>query len=620
MVENEKPYFLSNTRNNLMRTPIARLVNCVALVSLCVAFASTSPLRAEPDTNKTKQRISRSLASLARVIQEIKWANVTIYKLQDELKQRVIEPQRVASARDSIEIEGIGATISYVGEPLPNFYQTVIRTATPARIRRDPAAFRERLATAYGLQVEDLDEQQSAEVLGIASKVLTELANIPKDYLLITTRDRNNPMLIALVGIEDNPLGGFSVKGQPQAGSDLYEYLRPLDATLYADLRSAVADNSQSLANQMFLLRNFDEIRIAPETQVRASYIDEERYPHVLLSISEGRPLRQQDSARLLNANLYEDPTLPTQYAAAPGSVEYPYEVTVGTDVIASFMAYRMTQDTLPVPEPAWGAELRNNFDEINYPSIWGGRLTLNAVLENIKIGAVLPQIRFGGNTVDSSGIGSSQQKIIGGYGLAISGDFAAPVLNNSGLFNFYGSYTFSEANTDKIRLFESVNPELGYLIRYAFQGYYSFGFYADAAAKHLFRMKIGGTVYGVEGFSRRIDTLAEVTGEGEEPPTLLQSEWTRSRGGISGRIEYMKGGQMVPWGAGVQYFDQSILANVWLQFAISRNLDLKLEGKYFTSFDGEERKISHPWENPNLIVPSLSVRYHFGPAPAMMP
>ena len=394
----------------------------------------------------------------------------------------------------------------------------------------------------------------------------------------------------------------------------------PGDSGLYTDLRSAVAEGSESLTNQMFVLRDLSEISLAPPTRAQATYISEDRFPYVLTSISEGRPLRQQDSARLFNANLFTDPTVPG-FSAAPGTVEYPYEISVGTDVIASFMAYRMTNDTLPVPEPEWGVELRNNFDEINYPSIWGGRLTLNAILENIRLGAVLPQIRFGGNTVDSSGIGSRQQKIIGGYGLALSGDFAAPLLNNSGLFDFYGSYTFSEANTEGIRLFEGTGaPELGYLIRYAFQAYYSFGFFADADAKHLFRLKFGGTVYGVEAFSREVDPEFVPGQEDEEAPTTLVKQWNRSRGGVSGRIEYMKGGQMVPWGAGVQYFDQSILANVWLQFAINNRLDLKLEGKYFTSFDGDDRLITHPWENPNIIVPSLSVKYHFGPAPAAMP
>ena len=598
-----------------MRIQIARLVKYITVLGLwSIVIAPTSPLRAEPDTNKTKQRLSRQLASLSRAIDEIKWSNVTIYRVQDELKQRLIQPQLAASAKDSLEIESHAPTISMAGDPLTNFYNTVIRVATPTRIRRDPELFRERLADAYGIQKDDLDQQEAEEVLNLASKVLNERANIPKDYFLITTRDRNDPLMIALIGIEELPGGGYSLKGAPQAGSDLYDYLQTLDQGLYGDLREAVAGSSQSLANQMFVLRDLSEITLAPRTQTRATYLDEDRFGYVLLSVSQGRPLRAADSNRIINANLMEDPTLPAQQAAAPNMVEYPYEITVGTDVLASFRAYRVTNDTLPVPEPEWGVELLNNFDEINYPSIWGGRLTLNAILENIKIGAVLPQLRFGGNTIDSSGFGTSRQKIIGGYGIAVSGDFAAPVLDNSGLFNFYGSYTFSESNTDKIRLFDSTSQfnELGYLIRYALQAYYSFGFYADAAAKHLFRLKIGGTVYGVDYFSRREDPDAVVTGE-EPRPTSLFKDDSKSFGGVSGKIEYMKGGQAIPWGASVQYLDNSLLADAWIQFAITPRFDLKFEGKYFTPLDDkDERLLSHPWENPYLIVPAVSVKYHF--------
>lgn len=598
-----------------MRIQIARLVKYITVLGLwSVVIAPTSPLRAEPDTNKTKQRLSRQLASLSRAIDEIKWSNVTIYRVQDELKQRLIQPQLAASAKDSMEIEAHAPTISLAGDPLTNFYNTVIRVATPTRIRRDPELFRERLADAYGVQKDDLDQQEAEEVLNLASKVLNERANIPKDYFLVTTRDRNDPLMIALIGIEELPGGGYSLKGAPQAGSDLYDYLQNLDQTLYADLREAVAGSSQSLANQMFVLRDLSEITLAPRTQTRATYLDEQRFGYVLLSVSQGRPLRAQDSNRIFNANLLEDPTLPAQQAAAPNMVEYPYEITVGTDVIASFRAFRVTNDTLPVPEPVWGVELLNNFDEINYPSIWGGRLTLNAILENIKIGAVLPQIRFGGNTIDSSGFGTSRQKIIGGYGIAVSGDFAAPVIDNSGLFNFYGSYTFSESNTDKIRLFDSTSQfnEVGYLIRYALQAYYSFGFYADAAAKHLFRLKIGGTVYGVDYFTRKVDPDA-IQSEDQEPVTSLFKDNSKSFGGVSGKVEYMKGGQVIPWGASVQYVDNSILADAWIQFAITPRFDLKFEGKYFTPLENaDERLLSHPWENPNLIVPAVSVKYHF--------
>jgi hypothetical protein len=594
-----------------MRNPIARPVKYVTLAALSsIALVSTSPLRAQ-DTVQTKVRLSRQLANLSRQIDEIKWSSVSIYRVEDELKKRLIEPQRQAFSKDSIEIESHSETIYPGGNgPLPNFYATVLRLASNPRLARDPVLFRERLADAYSLSSpEDLDEQETQQVLDIATRVIAQQRNIPKDYYLISTRDKNNPGLIALVGIEETPGGGFSLKGQPYAGYDLYTYLQPLDGALYGDLKSAVVDRSPSLTSQMFTLRDLNEITLAPTTKARATYLDENRFAHVLTSVSEGRPIRQQDTGLLEVAGVQTDPNSPGQ-SAQPNMFEYPYEASVGTDIIASFLAYKI-QDSLPIPEADWGVELRNNLDELNYPSIWGGRLTLNAILENIKIGAVLPEVRFGGNTIDSSGIGSHQQKILGGYGIAVGGDFAAPLLDNSGLFNFYGSYTFGEANTDRLRLSDSAGPytELGYLIRYVVQGYYSFGFYADAAAKHLFRLKIGGTVYGVDYFAKVND------GEGGDapPPTKLMKTETTSRGGVSGKIEYMKTGQAIPWGAGIQYFDQSILGNIWLQFAINRRIDLKVEGKYFTSFDPTDRLRTHPWENANLIVPSVSVKYHFG-------
>jgi len=601
-----------------MRIHIARLVKSMMILGLwSIIIAYTSPLRAEPDTNKTKQRISRSLASLSRAIDEIKWSDVTIYRIQDELKQRLIQPQRAASAKDSIEIESHAIPIDLAGEGLvnPSFYNTVMRIVGRARTADK---FRELLAEQYSRSVDDIEPQESDQVYNLAQKIVAAQRNIPKDYFLVTSRDQTSPLLIALVGIEDLPGGGFSLKGNPQAGLDLYDYLKPLDATLYDDLRSAAEAKDPSLSNQMFALRDLSEITIAPHTISRATYLNEDKFEHVILSISEGRPLRSQDSERITNSNLTTDPTLPKETSALPSSVEYPYEAAVGTDILASFIAYKKTSDTLPIPTADWGVELRNNFDEINYPSIWGGRLTLNAILENIKIGAVLPEFRFGDSTIGTSGFGSNQQKIIGGYGIAVSGDFAAPVLENSGLFNFYGSYSFGEANTDKIRLSDQSTfttlqfAEHGYLIRYAVQGYYSFGFYVDAAARNLFRLKIGGTAYGVDDFIRAEDTTVQVTGE-DTRPTKLYKVNSFSQGSISGKVEYMRVGQTIPWGASLQYLDQSILADIWIQFAITPRLDLKFDGKYFTPLDKERRPITHPWENPNLIVPAVTLKYHFG-------
>lgn len=597
-----------------MRIQIARLVKGVALLTLWgIVIAPTLPLRAEPDTLKTKQRISRTLANLARVIDEIKWSNVTIYRVQDEYKLRILQPKLAAASKDSVDIELHVGDIVTDGTEAPNLYQNVMRIAGNKRNQK-AETFIQKLADAYGKQVDDIDPQVAEQVLNLAIKIISFRNNIPKDYFLVTTRDNTNPSLIALVGIEDLPGGGFSVKGTPLAGIDLYEDMKNSDQTLYEDLKTGISSKSPSLVNQMFVLRDLAEIQIVPLTVSRTKSIDEDKYEHILLSISQGRPLRQADSNRMLAANQMIDPTLPEKgQAAIPNGFEYPYEASVGTNVIASFVAYKMTADTLPIPSPDWGVELRNGFDEINYPSIWGGRLTLNAILENIKIGAVLPQFRFGGNTIDSSGFGSNHQRVIGGYGIAVSGDFTAPILENSGLFNFFGSYTFGEAPLDRISTMDTGVPfsavnERGYLMRFAAQLYYSFGFYADAGAKHLFRLKIGGTVYGVDTYVRAHDPSDETN------PTSINliKELSDTYGGISGKVEYMKTGQTIPWGAGLQYFDQGLLGNVWIQFAVTPRFDLKFEGKYFSALDPSTRKVTHPWENASIVVPSLDVKYHF--------
>jgi hypothetical protein len=285
----------------------------------------------------------------------------------------------------------------------------------------------------------------------------------------------------------------------------------------------------------------------------------------------------------------------------------------IGTDVIAGFYSYEMN-DEKRVEETNWGLELVNGFDELNYPSIWGGRMTLNAILENIKIGAVLPVLRFGDSTIATSGIGSRPQKIIGGYGINFEGDFTAPLIQNSGLFNFHGSYTFSEVAPEQMTPFffrpAATIGEDAWLVRYDFQAYYSFGFHADPARHHLFRLKLGGTVYGVEGYRREEDTLLAVS-ETEEPEFTMTKFVTENNGGVSAALEYMRTGSWVPFGARLQYVDNSILTNLWLQFAVAKNLDLKFDLKYFTPVFRDP----HAWENPNLVVPAVTVRYHFGSA-----
>ncbi len=618
-----------------MTISVARLIRCTAALLLCgIAGSLTHTLYAQQD--KELIRLDRRLNNLIRSIDDIIWSDITIYKLEDEYRSRLIRSMENEDKADIEAIERIGEIV--YDEPLPDFYSTAKSLASSVR-GKPYQRFKTSLALQYGIEEDFIDDVELQNAYNMVLSLVSRQNSRPKEFYLVASRDLDNPRLMALLGVKVDVGTGKPVINKAWAGTELYDYLSSNgpDSTMYSELKGAIRDKSGSISNQMFALRDLNEIALAPKTKARATYISESEYPFVLKSISMGRPVREEYSAPAAdsssgdaggldmfgNMDLFEQNKGGDDLiagAAVPGAVEHANELVVGTDVLVGYYSYELKDNQ--IPDPKWGVEVLNNFDEINYPSIWGGRLTVNALLENVKIGAVLPQPRFGGNTVDSSGIGSQPQRILGGYGIAFSGDFDAPILDNSGLFNFHASYTFGEAETDAMlprqvertmfqdNTFEDNVTSEGerlYLIRFAFQSYYSFGLYADNDAHHLFRMKLGGTVYGVDEYSRDVLTVlnSDLPVEGEP---MLTKNSSKTIGGLSAKIEYMKGGTNIPYGVGIQYFDESLLSNLWIQFVVARNLDLKLEGKFFTALRDPQ-----PWENNSLIVPSLALKYHFG-------
>jgi hypothetical protein len=610
-----------------MKIPAARLASLSVLpIVWMVSMALTPALLAQcPDTSQEYIRANRRVASLLTSINDLKWKELTIYEITGDISAALLQKQNQEDSLDLLRLTAIGESI--IDEPVPDFYQRALSTA--ARFSRCDA-FKTNMATQLQVEVDDFDEALIDEACNLAKTIQTRRAGRAKQFYLVTSKEKTNPRLIAMLGVKDNGGGDIAIISQ-RAGAELFTYLNSNCAPtgLYTDIKNAVAESSPDLVNKMFMLRRLSEINIVDRTVARASYLEEEDFRFILTSISEGRPIRSGDTAAAADpaaggmfgdaggvfggGNTGDEGTERiVKGASVPGAVEYPNEITVGTDVLLAFHNYDLSKKN--DPKLVWGVELENNFDEINYPSIWGGRMSLSALLENVKIGAILPTLRFGSDTsIAASGLGTRPQKLMSGYGVLFSGDFTAPLLANSGLFNFYASYTFSESNSgigpqtfnEASRVFSGGEP--AWLIRYAFQGYYSFGFYADANATHLFRLKFGGTVYGVDRYLSRPDTTVSLNDVSERPLALFK-DGSETVGGVSGKIEYMKGGQAIPFGAGVQYNDQSILANVWLQFIINPSLDLKLEGKYFTPMFRDP----HDWENVNNVVPSLSVKYHF--------
>ena len=606
------------------------IVATILLGTLC-----SVPAIAQPD-DKELIKLDRRIDNLIRSIDDIVWTNITIYELKGEFRGELLTSMQSEDSVDMQALTTIGDVVA--PEPLANFSTTCVAVARNAR---NFEMFKRQICgrfNEYDCEF-DFDTDLLTNAYNLAAGIVQNERSRPKNFYLVTSRDRKDPRLIALLGV-NLETGTPNLTSFRKVGHSLYEFLQSNNnSEMYNELKEAVEDGSPELSNQMFLLRDFAELEIVDRSKALATYIDEEQYSFVLRSISNERPLREaytpppvEDTsaasdepeidfgALLGGGDIFgvEEQQTVVEGAAIPGAVEHTKEAVLGTDVVAAYYAYNMNDDK-QIESTDWGIELLNNFDQINYPSIWGGRLTLNALLRNIKIGAILPEPRFGGETMGESGLFDKPQKILGGYGAAFSGDFAFPILNNSGLFNFYASYTFGEASTDKLALsvypnasdtslgVRTVRGDEGYLVRFAFQGYYSFGFHVDPEAKNLFRLKLGGAVYGVDGFERRqVFRAGDITADTTPALGKLFSE---THGGVSGKVEYMRGGTDIPYGAWVQYFDGSLLSSVWLQFVVGRSLDLKFQGKFFTPLFRDARL----WEEDALVVPSVEVKYHFG-------
>ena len=627
----------------IMSIQVAWWKNIAAIATIALtAQAVTQPVHAQDEKERT--RLDRKIANLIPSLDDIVWANVRIWQVRDELLTRIKKGLESEDAADRKRLEDIGANIA--PEPLADFPATALSIARRPTVRTIDQ-FRNEIAKRYSIDKEDVDETEAGNAFGIANGIIAAEKSRPDEYYIVTSRIEEGvqPRIIALLGMKrDIATASINIK-MVKGGSEVYNWLTAnrTDTTIYAEMKQAVTEPGSALVRNMTNeMRDLSKLNFTSRTKARASYLDEGKYPYILTSITEGRPLRaepketapddstggEEDGGGLFgpggdDGGLFGEPTANANKvdgAKVAIAGEYPYEVGVGNDVVVSFRKFKLNDAKKVIPETDWGVELRNNLDELNYPSIWGGRMTLNAMLENVKLGVVLPTLRFGetGDTsYATSGFGDNNQKILGGIGAAFSGDFAFPIMDNSGLFNVFATYTFSEQDLDDIRprklirqggsFVEDPNNrgERAWLVRYAAQTYYSFGFFLDDNAQFLFRLKLGATLYGMDEFARQNDTTSIIS---EKEEMVFAKTDDETKASVSGKLEFMRSGTRIPFGAGIQYFDQSILGNIWIQFFPSQRWDFKVEGKLAAAI----LRDPYPWENKTLFVPSVTVKYHF--------
>lgn len=251
---------------------------------------------------------------------------------------------------------------------------------------------------------------------------------------------------------------------------------------------------------------------------------------------------------------------------------------------------------------PKMGVELKYGIDDINYPSFWSERLTLSALWENVKLGFILPT--SGWATLSKDIFQVDRTMTHAGFGISGEADFPIKVIPRSGIFHGSFAYVFGDAKEPSYRTrhYDPDNPifDMGdkgdYLVRANGQLHYTFGIQIDN--DYLMRFGFGGTIYSVENWMYTVDK-DPVTLQPKAKYHKLEAETV---GGVSGKVEFMSKNITTPFGASIQYFDEALGVNVWLQIPLIENtLALRVDAKgYFTAF----KKNPRDWEKESVFFP----------------
>ncbi|MBM4173181.1 MAG: hypothetical protein FJ212_02355 [Ignavibacteria bacterium] len=294
---------------------------------------------------------------------------------------------------------------------------------------------------------------------------------------------------------------------------------------------------------------------------------------------------------------------------------------------------------------PLYGVELRYGMPEINYPSLWSERMTLNVMWQSNKFGIILPTNGWSSLATD---VFSAQRKLTNaGLGIYGSLDFPIKLLNQGGVFNFNGSYVFGPAAVNPVAtqfMFSGRNTsgtsdsasyrnlDLSYLPRFHAQAHYSFAVDIDRTA--FFRFKLGATMYVIQRFAeleqqngndnngrpvyekknRQVDQYSyedlAILNRFDQLKVAAMSGLKGSEvvAGLSGRIEFMNRSRTVPWGASMQFFDGCVSGDVWAQVPVVNGFDLRFQAQYFQTALRDPK----PWEEQTIVLPSLQMLFNF--------
>lgn len=260
---------------------------------------------------------------------------------------------------------------------------------------------------------------------------------------------------------------------------------------------------------------------------------------------------------------------------------------------------------------PKYGFEIKYGIEDINIPSLWSERMAFNALWQGTKLGVILPTNGWAGLSKDLMDV--TRRFTYGGVGINASVDFPILLLPASGIFHISGAYIFSDAKAadyktrnylDDPRNYVYNPGDDDYFIRSNATLFYTFGISVDE--DYILRFGMGASIYSAEKWNYR----KEEDPDTRDPVLNFRKAGSETVGGISGKVDFMAKGFSTPIGGTIQYFDEGLYANIWLQIPLIENrMHLRLDAKgYFKAFTETPRA----WENESVFIPMARIVLNF--------
>lgn len=266
---------------------------------------------------------------------------------------------------------------------------------------------------------------------------------------------------------------------------------------------------------------------------------------------------------------------------------------------------------------PEIGFELKYGADDINMPSFTSERLTLSALWGKVKLGAILPT--SGWSSLQNDLFSINRKMTHGGFGIAGEFDFDLPIIPKSDVFRLSFGYTFGDPVSPNYGA-KSIGQQIekdpiansflvsdmrnnDYMLRVNSTLQYTFGLSIDE--NYLLRFGVGGSFYSMENWKYKTQNDANNIPSGSE----YYKNSSELVGGISAKVDFMVQNTSTPYGASLNYFDEVINLNLFVQFPVVDNmlfLKLKANGNVIL------RDFDRPWENGGFFMPSVNVIYVF--------